>query len=265
MSAPRGSLRPWGRLCCALSLLIPLLAHAGLFDDEEARRAILDLRQDLRQRQEVQVQALEALQRKSSEDNAQLQRSLLELQNQIEQLRGEVASARGAHEQLARDLAESQRRQKDLSQSVDERLRKFEPVKVSLDGREFLVEPNEKRDYESAWAQFRKGEFTLAQSELADFVRRWPQSGYTPSALFWLGNAQYANRDYKDALASFRAMLSQAPAHPKASEALLSLANCQSELKDSKASRKTLEELLKTYPDSEAAQAARERLAKSKP
>jgi tol-pal system protein YbgF len=261
MLAQKGTLRPLAQRCCALGLALPLLASAGLFDDEEARRAVLDLRQ----RQEAQRQATEALDRKASEDNAQLQRSLLELQNQIEQLRSEVASARGSNEQLARDLAESQRRQKDLSQSVDERLRKFEPVKVSVDGRDFLAEPNEKRDYESAWGQFRKGEFTLAQAELSDFVRRWPQSGYAASALFWLGNAQYATRDYKEALVSFRAMLTQAPAHLKAAEALLSVANCQIELKDSKAGRKTLEELVKTYPDSEAAQAARDRLAKSKP
>ena len=42
---------------------------------------------------------------------------------------------------------------------------------------------------------------------------------------------------------------------------MLAIANCQAELKDSKAARRTIDELLKTYPKSEAAQAGRERLA----
>ena len=45
---------------------------------------------------------------------------------------------------------------------------------------------------------------------------------------------------------------------------MLSIANCQIELKDSKSARTTLESLIKTYPQSEAAQAGRERLARLK-
>ena len=47
-------------------------------------------------------------------------------------------------------------------------------------------------------------------------------------------------------------------------EALLSVANCQMELKDAKGARRTLDELLKTYPKTEAAQAGKERLASLK-
>ena len=49
-----------------------------------------------------------------------------------------------------------------------------------------------------------------------------------------------------------------------APEALLSIANCEAELKDNKAARKTIGELIKLYPKSEAAQAGRERLASLK-
>jgi TolA-binding protein len=79
--------------------------------------------------------------------------------------------------------------------------------------------------------------------------------------LFWLGNAQYATRDYKEAMINFRALLSRAPSHSRAPEAVLSVANCQLELKDAKGARKTLTDLIKAYPQSEAAGAARERLA----
>jgi len=227
-------------------------AQAALFSDDEARRAILDLRQRLERLQE---------QTQTREDAS---RSLLTLQNQIEALRAELARLQGQNEELARSIAELQRTQRDLLQGVDERLRRFEPVKVSVDGREFMAEPAEKRDFDAALGIFRTGDFAAAQVAFVEFLRRYAQSGYAPSAHFWLGNARYALRDYKEAVQSFRTLLAQSPDHLRAPEAVLSIANCQIELKDLRAARKTLEELIKAYPQSEAAAAAKERLARLK-
>jgi tol-pal system protein YbgF len=235
-------------------------AGAGLFDDEEARKAILDLRQRV---DAVRVLSEQGASR-AAEDNASLRRSLLELQNQIEVLRAETAKLRGLNEQLSRDLAEVQRRQKDIAQGVDDRLRQFEPLKVSLDGREFVAEPAEKREFEAALAVFRKSDFAAAQAAFLDFLKRYSQSGYAPAALFWLGNAQYATRDYKEAMTNFRALITREPEHLRAPEAVLSIANCQIELKDARGARKTLEDLIKAYPQSEAAQVAKERLTRLK-
>jgi len=41
----------------------------------------------------------------------------------------------------------------------------------------------------------------------------------------------------------------------------LAIANCQIELKETRGARKTLEDLLRVYPQSEAAVAAKERLS----
>ena len=242
----------------ALCLAASSGASAALFEDDEARRAILDLRG----RMEAQRLAAERDADVQRQDASQLRRSLLELQTQIESLRGEIARMHGQNEQLLRELADVQRRQKDIAQGVDERLRKVEPSKVSVDGREFIADPTEARDFEAALAIFRKGEFPAAQAAFADFIKRYPQSGFRPTALFWLGNAQYANRDYRGAIANFRALLAQAPDHPRAPEAVLSIANCQIELKETAAARRTLDELIKSYPQSEAAVAAKERLSK---
>ena len=69
-------------------------------------------------------------------------------------------------------------------------------------------------------------------------------------------------RDYKEAITNFRSLLNSAPKHDKAPEALLSITNCQIELKDTRAARATLNQLVKAYPRSEAAQAGRERLTR---
>jgi tol-pal system protein YbgF len=249
-----------GAASIACALFAPA-AHAGLFDDDEARKAILDLRQKLEQSNEAQRARQAELNAQMADQISQLKRSLLDLNAQIETLRADNAKLRGQEEQMTRDVADLQRRVKDMQQGVDDRIRKFEPQKVSVDGREFMADPDEKRIYEEAMAIFRRGEFPAAAAALSSFQKRYPGSGFNESVLFWLGNAHYGTRNYKDAINAFRAVANQYADGARTPEALLSIANCQVELKDPKAARRTIDELLKNYPKSEAAQAGRERLA----
>ena len=241
-------LNPSFSLRCVAVATVALLsihANAALFEDTEARRAILDLRERVeRQGEEIQ----------------NFQRSLLEQQNQFEALREETARLRGEKEELTQEL----RRAQELSQGVDDRLKKFEPTKVKVDGVEFVADPAETKAYEDALAVFRKGEFGAASTAFNDFIKRNTKSGYVVPSLFWLGNAQYANRDYNNAIKNFNTLLSKAPNHMRAADSMLSVANCQLDLKDIKAARKTLGDVVKNYPHTEAASAASERLAKLK-
>jgi tol-pal system protein YbgF len=248
-------------------LLASGAARAGLFDDEEARKAIVDLRtrisqadEDSKARSAEQAAALSQL----TEQLTALRRSMLDLNNQLEAMRGDLANLRGSDEQLTRDVAELQKRQKDVSQALDDRLRKLEPAKVALDGREFVAEPDERQAYDDAIALLRGGDFDKSVAALTSFQKRYAASGYTDSVRFWLGNALYGKRDYKAAIVAFRAFVAAAPDHPRAPEALLALANAQAEMKDARGARRTIEELVKAYPQSEAAQAGKERLASLK-
>ncbi|MBP6764891.1 MAG: tol-pal system protein YbgF [Rubrivivax sp.] len=260
---------PWRAAMVALVCLGGALpaARAGLFDDEEARKAIVDLRNRITavdDQGKLRATELAALNTQLTEQLTALRRSLLDLNNQLEAMRGEIAKLRGNDEQLTRDVADIQQRQKDVGQALDDRLRKLEPVKVSIDGKEFLVEQDEKKGYEEAIAAIRTGDFDKSVNLLSNFQRRYASSPYTDSARFWLGNALYGKRDYKEAINAFRNFVTGAPEHARAAEALLALANSQAEMKDGKGARKTIEELIKAYPDSEAAQAGKERLASIK-
>jgi tol-pal system protein YbgF len=248
-------------------LVLAGTASAGMFDDDEARRAILDLRQRIdavkQDRADTDRKMVDGAQR-ASEESAQLKRSILDLQNQLETMRADIAKLRGQNEQLARDLSEYQRRQKDTSVALEERLRKFEPMPVTVDGKEFLADPAEKREYDANLSLFRKGDFAAATNGFVDFLNRNPQTGYKPSALFWLGNAQYANKDCKSAVVNFKSLVAMAPTHVHAAEAMLTVANCQLEAKETKGARKTLEEIVATYPSTDAANAAKDRLGRLK-
>lgn len=240
-----------------MSLGSSLAAHAALFGDDEARTAILQLREQRVQDQEASNAKLKAL----SAQIDQLSRSLLDINSQLEQLRGDLARQTGQNEVIARDVADVQRRQKDLQQGIDARVSKLEPQTVSIDGKTIQVDQDEKREFEDALAKMRQADFAGGLAGFTAFMKKYPATGYRESVLYWMGNARYGLREYKEAITVFKQLLSDAPQHMRAPEALLSIANCHAEIKETKAARKALDDLIKNYPDSEAAQVARERLA----
>ena len=287
---------------CLLGLLAPT-AQAALFEDEEARRAILDLRQRLENQRQTQLQSTDQTLQKSldqsqkqieilrkqveleinqsKQDNRQ---AALQLQAQIEALKQDIANLRGEREQLLREITLLQRAQKDINVEIEERFQKIydqfakkeapstqkeeapksAKVNVQVDGFEFLAEPDEKRDFEAAFVLFRKGDFAAAAKEFAQFVKVYSASGYKPSALYWLGSAKFARRDFNEAIAHLRGLVSDFPNHARAPEAMLTIGNAQLEIKQAKEARKTFNELLKLYPTTEAAAAAKDRLAQIK-
>ncbi len=300
---PRTSRATRGRHGLRLSRLVTVLAlcgaslgaQAGLFDDEEARRAIVDLRAKLDAVQlqadtrntelkqnitdanaalaaeltsKITTQLTAQFTQQMTEQFDQLRRSLLELNNQLEVIRGDLAKLRGQDElqqqgmrDLSKEVAELQRKNTDQLAAFETRLRKLEPQKLSLDGREVTVEAEEKKSYDDAVALLRNNDFAGAIAGLQTFTRRYPASAFAAHASYWLATAHYSKGDLKDAMSGYRSVVASYPDHPRAAEAMLALANCQAESKDVKGARKTLEELVKTYPNTEAAAAGRDRIA----
>lgn len=247
------------------SLACPGAAQAQLFGDDEARKAIIELRARVeadRRANDTQLQRLAQDLARLGEDSTPTRRGLLDLSNQMEALRAEQARMRGQSEQLARDVAEVQRQQKDVLAALNDRLRQLEPSTVALDGQEFRVKPEEKAEFDQAMDWVRKAGFEQAVPAFSGLLRRFPDSGYRPVALFWLGNSQYATSAFREAIASYQRLLTVAPDHVRVPEARLAIANCQMELKDAKSAKRTLEDLVKLHPQSEAAATAKDRLSR---
>jgi tol-pal system protein YbgF len=234
---------------------------AGLFEDTEARKAIIDLRQKVQQLEgritqsgEVSTQATTEISKKIDLlPNAQ---SLLELSNQNDQLRDQLARLLGRLEELTRETELLRERM----QAIDKRVVKLEPTTVTLDGETFTVGLNEKAAYDQAMAALRASDFAKAESYLRQFDDQFPQSGYRPTVLFWLGNAAYATGRYEDALSAFSNLLLTFPTHGRVPEAMLASANCQFELQQKDAAIATLSALVAGHPKSQAAEAAKQRL-----
>ncbi|MFJ9450207.1 MULTISPECIES: tol-pal system protein YbgF [unclassified Herbaspirillum] len=228
--------------------VLPATAHAGLFDDEEARKAILDIRNKI-----------DALQKDVA--NKSDKSSALSLSDQNDQLRQEIARLRGQVEVLSNELANTQQRQKDFYVDLDARLRKLEPQKVTIDGKESSVDLNEQKTYDAALNMFKGGDYKGAGAAFNDFLKRYPQSGYAPSAQYWVGNSLYAQRDYKGAIAAQQVVVKNYPDSPKVADAMLNIGSSYVELKDKAAAKKAWDALIAKYPESPAAQTGKEKLA----
>jgi len=227
-------------------------AHAGLFDDEEARRQIADVRRQL----EEQGKTLARIESETTDKKA-----LLELVNQIEALKQEIAGLRGQLEVVSNRVEGLDKRQKDLYVDLDGRLRKFEMAKVEQDKAAQSAQA-EQQAYEAGLNQFKANNYGAAIQSLQSFLASFPQSQLAPSAQYWVGNAYYALRDYKSAIAEQQKLIATWPESAKAPDAMLNIATCQAETGDQNGSRSTLRTLVSKYPNSPAAEQAKQRLAK---
>jgi tol-pal system protein YbgF len=222
----------------AVFFILPTPASAILSDDE-ARKAILDLRKTLASTQ-------------------------LELQGQIERLKSENAQLRGQIENLQKQSEELIASQKTNYKDLDARLSKLEPQTLEIEGVTGTIQPGEKAAYDEALAAFQAGQLKKADAGFASFVRKYNASPYLPLALYWLGNTKYALKEYPGAISQLQALIKTYPKHPRIPAAMLTLGNCQLESGNKTAARKTYGDLIAAYPDTEVAVEARQMLARAK-
>jgi tol-pal system protein YbgF len=255
------------------------MACAGLFSDEEANKKIQTLTQE---NQKLQ-QDLKALDERVGKLDAQLRsQGLLDLVQQVETLKAELAKVRGQTEVNSHAVETAEKRQRDLYVDLDDRMRKLERVgeapaaanaaptsasaapaaAASASGQADSAAEN--RAYDSAFNLFKIGNYQAAIAGFQNFLKAYPASPLAANAQYWIGNSYSALRDYKSAIANQQKLLSLYPTSPKVPDAMLNMASSQVDLGDRDTARKTLEEIIAKYPVSPAADSARKRLANLK-
>src|ERR1700722_17857778 len=155
------SLRAIAVACLLGSAMVGGSAHAALFDDNEARKAVLDLR--------TKTDSL------ASQLSA-AQRTILDQSNRLDQLNQQVATLRGQNEDMSNQLATLQKQQKDYYADLDARVKKFEPQQQTVDGVQGSVQPGETEAFNAASTQFRNGDFKNAAESFRTFVAKNPDS-----------------------------------------------------------------------------------------
>ena len=238
ISAKQTLLRAFCLSAAVICLTAPNSAWA-LFSDDEARKAILDLRKSLATTQ-------------------------LELQNQIEKLKADNAELRGKIEDLEKQSEDINSSQKTYYQDLDNRLGNFEPRTITIEGVSGVVQPAEKKAYDDALKAFQGGNLKKADDAFSAFAARYPKSPYYPLALFWGGNSKYANKDYTGAISQLQSLIKRYPNHSRIPAAMVTLGSSQLESGNKAAAKKTFNEIIAKYPNTDAAKDAQQLITATK-
>ncbi|HEX9392707.1 MAG TPA: tol-pal system protein YbgF [Usitatibacteraceae bacterium] len=268
-------------IAVTVAMAFSMNAIAGLFDDEEARKDLKNLRALVEQQNRDNEARLQKL------DESIKNIGVIQLLNQIEQLNAEIARLRGQIEVLANQNDQLAKRQKDFYLDIDTRLRKLEGMPAdgtvaapTAGGLGTAILPvaaptappaakpavtvaskeQESKAYDVGATLFRRGDFLAAIRAFESFKMDFPASALSPNAQYWIGISYFNLKDFPNARAAQEALLKTFPDSPKVPDALLAIAGVHSEMGDNGSARNTLEDIIARYPGSEAATKARTRL-----
>jgi tol-pal system protein YbgF len=221
-------------ISAATLIALSAAAPAQAFSDDEARQAILELR--------AQVNQLKT----------QNQQGQLQLADQVDMMRQEIATLRGRVEELNQMVSNSQHGGSAQPENG--------PQQASNQQQGAGGDPQEQAAYNAAADLYRSGRYKEAASAFSTFVSSYPDSDQATDARFYLGSSQYASKDFKNSIQTMQALVKAHPDSPKAPDALLVTAADQIELNDMKGAKASLQRITKEYPKSSAAETAKSRL-----
>lgn len=245
----------------AAALLLGAPAHAQLFKDEDIYKRAAQIEAQAEAKRAADAARVEQIEKRLDTRTDQQAKVLIDLTQQIDALKGEIAKLRGQIEVLSNDIDNAQKRQKDFYTDLDTRVRKLEPPPPPTPG----APPKpptaeEQKAYEAGLNLVKTSNFKGAIDAFGGFLRIYPNSQLAPSAQYWIGNSAFALRDYKAAITAQQRVVELWPEDAKAPDALLNISSAHTELKDIKSARIAIDELIKRYPQSDAAKTGAERL-----
>jgi tol-pal system protein YbgF len=108
--------------------------------------------------------------------------------------------------------------------------------------------------------QVKGGNPKKGRETLSDFAAKYPDHKLIPNALYWKGEAFYAEKDFENAILTFQDVVDRYPQGEKAPDAMYKQGLAFLSLKDTKNARILLELVPKKYPKSKAAEMAKKKL-----
>ena len=229
-------------------------------------------------------QRLNALERKMKSQNmVELVLQIQQLQQEVQQLRGELEIQNNAVDAL-------KKRQRDLYLDLDGRISNLQqpasglppaavpapvptpvPASVPADSpvapvameKPVAADPAlEESSYQSAFELLKQARYAEAVKSFKQFLASYPNGSYADNAQYWLGETSYVTRDFDQALADFDKVIQNHPASPKVRGAMLKRGYIYYEQQKWDLARQQLQQLVDGHPNSSEARLADKRLAR---
>jgi tol-pal system protein YbgF len=205
--------------------------------------------------------------------------SLLDLQNDNDNLTGQIRELRNQVETLSFTQDGSVERQKNQYIDLDNRLQAMEtrsvrqvyvPSSVPAGGTlvpdgvsatpAIAASGSERDVYQSAFDLLKGGKYTDAAAGFETYLQQYPDGQLADNAHYWLGESYYITRKFDDALRSFATVTARYPQSRKIADAWLKLGYTYYEMKKITEAQAALEKTATSFPDSSAALLAKQRL-----
>ncbi len=201
--------------------------------------------------------------------------SLLEMAQRIDAMQADIRTMRGEVELLQNQSEGGKTQTRNLYGDLEKRLAALEtlggvgaasaaPGGAGAAGTALPPAPagGEQASYDAAFNALKGGDYHKAILGFKSFVSTYPQSALASNAQYWLGEAYYVTREYPSAITAFQKVTTEWPDSRKAPDALVKIGFTQAALGKNGDAKVTLEDVVRRYPGSEAAQLATERLKK---
>jgi len=192
--------------------------------------------------------------------------SLLELAQRLDTLQGEVRTIRGEVEMLQNQTEGGKTQTRNLYGDLEKRLAALETLGGVGAASSLGATPapaagaSEQATYDAGMVALRGGNYDKAIATFQEVVTNYPNGDLAANAQFWIGESYYTKGDHESAVAAYRKVLGDWPNSRKAPDAMVKLGYSLSDLKRTGEARSTLEEVVRKYPGTNAAQLAADRL-----
>ena len=246
--------------------------------DEASQQEMAQLRKDVdainlavhRGRGESDT-ALSQMERRSREQSAENTRQMAAMNARLESLSAELNRLSARVDELSQRL-DSQSRPPSGGGSSGRSTPL--PTPSPSGGPRSSTDPGAEESYKTAYADFTKGNYTLAVTGFREFVRQHPDSPRVGAAQYWIGESYFSigraaaaagqpeksREALERSVQEFRKVFVNYPGGSHVPTALYKEALALVELKQTKVAQARLQYLVDNFPQSEEAPLARERL-----
>lgn len=212
---------------------------------------------------------------------------LVDLLTRLESLQQEVQQLRGDSEVQGHTLNDIKKRQRDLYIDIDRRLLQLErknaagttytpppatttspapvnrgpapepePQPARTSPRNTVNDASEQQAYQQAFNLLRELRYAKAVDAFRVFIKKYPNGRYAHIAQYWLGEAGYAQGNFKTAITDYKVLLDKHKNSPKRAQAMLKIGYSYHKLNNINAAKTTFNKVIKTFPGTtEAGQA----------
>lgn len=175
-----------------------------------------------------------------------------------------IAARQDAQERALQEIRGNADRMKEIEKrlaALEERIGKLAAAPAAVPAPESPREWKSPEEmYEVAVGQVKGGNPKKGRETLSDFAAKYPDHKLIPNALYWKGEAFYAEKDFENAILTFQDVVDKYPRGEKAPDAMYKQGLSFLSLKDKKNARILLDLVPKKYPKSKAAEMAKKKL-----